>query len=474
AKRSFQHHELLIYIKNSPIRQTEVHTLIPTRILEKFGLLKMSSLSSLSSDTDKDDLQIHENEVLSGKSCKYLVRNLMGEGTFGQVARCLRLDTMENVAVKIVRKEFTCAGKKEVRALQEVSILDLNKSNLVTFFESFMHKGHVCIVVEKLQQSLHDFMKERKGTPLCVSEIRVITHQVLVALKALKSIDVVHGDIKPDNIMLVNHYLQPYRVKLIDFGLTRPVSTLKRGTVIQALAYRAPEVILGLPIDEAADMWSLGCVMAFFYLNRHLFPLRCEYEVIRNIVQIRGQPSDLLLDDGIHTNKFFNKNKDQGWRLNTQTEYLLPKTDTESQDTRAFLSLLKRMLAVDSIKRLTPTEALGHRFITMRHLSKEPESDPYVTLSYENMKACPSQDPTDEISCFVTSSEVSHGRESTASTDTTDSPSPAMDSAIDDGPPATNPVDLPNVLPACCCCFVPAVLFSLLFRSHPGFSSYIH
>uniref|UniRef100_A0A3Q1JWN8 Protein kinase domain-containing protein n=1 Tax=Anabas testudineus TaxID=64144 RepID=A0A3Q1JWN8_ANATE len=260
---------------------------------------------------------IHENEVLSGKSCKYLVRNLMGEGTFGQVARCLRLDTMENVAVKIVRKEFTCAGKKEVRALQEVSILDLNKSNLVTFFESFMHKGHVCIVVEKLQQSLHDFMKERKGTPLCVSEIRVITHQVLVALKALKSIDVVHGDIKPDNIMLVNHYLQPYRVKLIDFGLTRPVSTLKRGTVIQALAYRAPEVILGLPIDEAADMWSLGCVMAFFYLNRHLFPL-----------------SDLLLDDGIHTNKFFNKNKDQGWRLNTQTEYLLA---TESQDTRAFL-----------------------------------------------------------------------------------------------------------------------------------------
>uniref|UniRef100_A0A7N5ZY95 Protein kinase domain-containing protein n=1 Tax=Anabas testudineus TaxID=64144 RepID=A0A7N5ZY95_ANATE len=343
---------------------------------------------------------------MNWKSCKYLVRNLMGEGTFGQVARCLRLDTMENVAVKIVRKEFTCAGKKEVRALQEVSILDLNKSNLVTFFESFMHKGHVCIVVEKLQQSLHDFMKERKGTPLCVSEIRVITHQVLVALKALKSIDVVHGDIKPDNIMLVNHYLQPYRVKLIDFGLTRPVSTLKRGTVIQALAYRAPEVILGLPIDEAADMWSLGCVMAFFYLNRHLFPLRCEYEVIRNIVQIRGQPSDLLLDDGIHTNK-------------------------------AFLSLLKRMLAVDSIKRLTPTEALGHRFITMRHLSKEPESDPYVTLSYENMKACPSQDPTDEISCFVTSSEVSHGRESTASTDTTDSPSPAMDSAIDDGPPAT-------------------------------------
>ncbi|XP_045901918.1 homeodomain-interacting protein kinase 2-like [Micropterus dolomieu] len=400
---------------------------------------------SLESYTENEDIPAYENHILSDI---YLVQNLKGQGTFGKVAHCIKLDTMENVAVKIVKKHFTWAGEREAFALKKLRVLDLNKSNLVKFFESFEHRGQMCLVLEMLDKSLHDLMIERRNRPLRLSEIRVISQQMLVALNALKNIGLVHADIKPDNVMLVHHQLQPFRVKLIDFGMASPVSIVKHGSIIQALGYRAPEVILGLPVDEAIDMWSLGCVMAFMYLGQHLYPIRCEYEVVRIIVQMQGQPGDHLLDAGVHSKKFFSKNQDstkQVWRLNTPAEYKLetgqetqqsraisnkytcmedmtkdhpkPKADTEYEDTRAFLSFLKRTLSVDSVTRIAPTEALGHRFITMRHFPRDTDPDPYVASSCVNMKVCPSQDSPVEISCFVTSSEVLHHSATTASSD---------------------------------------------------------
>lgn len=215
-----------------------------------FQLLKM--LSSTSS-SERDDFQVCEKDILRGKSCKYLLRNLKGEGSFGKVARCVKLDTMDNVAVKIVKKWSTWSAKKEVNAFKRISILH-----------------HVCIVLKVLDRSLQDFMIERRCKPLHLSEIRVISQQMLMGLNALKSLGMVHADIKLDNIMLVNHRLHSFRVKLIDFGYAAPVSSVKCGTTIQAIGYRAPEVILGLKMDEATDMWSLACVMEYLFLSQHL------------------------------------------------------------------------------------------------------------------------------------------------------------------------------------------------------------
>uniref|UniRef100_A0A8C9ZWM2 Protein kinase domain-containing protein n=1 Tax=Sander lucioperca TaxID=283035 RepID=A0A8C9ZWM2_SANLU len=298
---------------------------------------------------NKTNFQIEEQEVLPTTSGGYLVETFLGEGRFGKVARCLKLKTNEKMALKIVRTDAGTTGKREVAMLRRLRKLDEDKNNLVRMTEYFRHKGHYCLVFEMLDTSLHDLMKERNSKPLCLSGIRVISQQMLVALNALKSIGLLHTDIKPDNVMLVNHKLQPFRVKLIDFGLAATVSTMFLGT-IQALGYRAPEVILGLPLDEAVDMWSLGCVLAFL------------------------------------KNKEFSVPK---WRLNTQKEYKL-KTDsmtkcrnvkqaTEYDDTLAFLSLLKRMLHVDCKKRISPSEALGHRFITMRHLPRHTHDRSYVT-----------------------------------------------------------------------------------------------
>uniref|UniRef100_A0A3Q3W3V0 Protein kinase domain-containing protein n=1 Tax=Mola mola TaxID=94237 RepID=A0A3Q3W3V0_MOLML len=186
------------------------------------------------------------------------------------IVECKNVDSKEKMAVKIVERNLSAAAVKEVSILKNLRQLDENKNNLVRFVEHFQQKGCSCLVFEILDMSLYDFLKKRSFNPLRVSEMRVIAQQMLVALNALKSIGLIHGDIKPDNIMLVNHTAQPFKIKLIDFGLAHSASKITAGTKIQAVGYRAPEVMLGCPMNEAIDMWSLGCVLAFMYLGRHL------------------------------------------------------------------------------------------------------------------------------------------------------------------------------------------------------------
>ncbi|CAJ1064624.1 homeodomain-interacting protein kinase 2-like [Xyrichtys novacula] len=70
-----------------------------------------------------------------------------------------------------------------------------------------------------LDRNLIQLLNDRKGRPLSLNEIRPIAQQLFTASHALKGIGVIHADLKPDNVMLVNHETQPFRVKLIDFGL---------------------------------------------------------------------------------------------------------------------------------------------------------------------------------------------------------------------------------------------------------------
>lgn len=109
----------------------------------------------------------------------------------------------------------------------------------------------------------------------------LIIRQVLTALLKLKQLGLIHADLKPENIMLVDPARQPYRVKVIDFGSASHVSKTVCNTYLQSRYYRAPEIILGLPFCEAIDMWSLGCVVAELFLGWPLYPGSSEYDQIR-------------------------------------------------------------------------------------------------------------------------------------------------------------------------------------------------
>ncbi|XP_016094436.1 homeodomain-interacting protein kinase 1 [Sinocyclocheilus grahami] len=239
-----------------------------------------------SSSNGEGDYQLVQHEILCSVANSYEVLEFLGRGTFGQVAKCWKRGTNEIVAIKILKNHPSYArqGQIEVSILNRLSAENADEFNFVRSYECFQHKGHTCLVFEMLEQNLYDFLKHSKFSPLPLRHIRPILQQVATALMKLKSLGLIHADLKPENIMLVDPIRQPYRVKVIDFGSASHVSKAGCSTYLQSRYYRAPEIILGLPFCEAIDMWSLGCVIAELFLGWPLYPGASEYDQVSHVM----------------------------------------------------------------------------------------------------------------------------------------------------------------------------------------------
>ncbi|XP_077104337.1 homeodomain-interacting protein kinase 3 isoform X2 [Siphateles boraxobius] len=369
------------------------------------------------------DYQLVQHELLCSLKNTYEVLDFLGRGTFGQVVKCWKRGTSDIVAVKILKNHPSYArqGQIEVGILSRLSSENADEHNLVRAFECFQHRSHTCLVFEMLEQNLYDFLKQNKFSPLPLKVIRPILQQVAMALKKLKAMGLIHADLKPENIMLVDPVRQPYRVKVIDFGSASHVSKAVCSTYLQSRYYRAPEIILGLPFCEAIDMWSLGCVIAELFLGWPLYPGALEFDQIRYISQTQGLPGEHLLNVGTKTSRFFCRESDSpyaGWRLKSTEEhetetglkskearkYIFSCLDdiahvnlvmnlegcdllAEKVDRAEFVGLLKKMLLIDAEGRIAPSDALSHPFVTMQHILDFPHSN-HVKSSFHIMDVC--------------------------------------------------------------------------------------
>ncbi|XP_058987515.1 homeodomain-interacting protein kinase 2 isoform X3 [Musca domestica] len=375
-----------------------------TKVATSGGHANTQAPSKRSSSGADGDYQLVQHEVLYSLSAEYEVLEFLGRGTFGQVVKCWKRGTSEIVAIKILKNHPSYArqGQIEVSILSRLSQENADEFNFVRAFECFQHKNHTCLVFEMLEQNLYDFLKQNKFSPLPLKYIRPILEQVLTALLKLKQLGLIHADLKPENIMLVDPVRQPYRVKVIDFGSASHVSKTVCNTYLQSRYYRAPEIILGLPFCEAIDMWSLGCVVAELFLGWPLYPGSSEFDQIRYISQTQGLPTEHMLNSASKTSKFFYRDTDSTypfWRLKTIEEHEA-ETNTKSKearkyifnclddigqvnvptdleggqllaektDRREFIDLLKRMLTIDQERRLSPADALNHSFTRLTHL----------------------------------------------------------------------------------------------------------
>uniref|UniRef100_A0A8C1D8E5 non-specific serine/threonine protein kinase n=1 Tax=Cyprinus carpio carpio TaxID=630221 RepID=A0A8C1D8E5_CYPCA len=401
---------------------------LPNRVAGGGGNATAQSIAHSTSTTkssnshSEGDYQLVQHEILCSVSNSYEVLEFLGRGTFGQVAKCWKRGTNEIMAIKILKNHPSYArqGQIEVSILSRLSTENADEFNFVRSYECFQHKNHTCLVFEMLEQNLYDFLKHSKFSPLLLKCIRPVLQQVATALMKLKSLGLIHADLKPENIMLVDPSRQPYRVKVIDFGSASHVSKAVCSTYLQSRYYRAPEIILGLPFCEAIDMWSLGCVIAELFLGWPLYPGASEYDQIRYISQTQGLPAEYLLSAGTKTSRFFHRGPDSSyplWRLKTPSEHEaefgikskearkyifnclddmmqvnmtnLEGTDilAEKADRREFIDLLKKMLTLDADKRITPTKTLNHPFVTMAHLLHFPHSS-HVKSCFQNMEIC--------------------------------------------------------------------------------------
>uniref|UniRef100_A0A3B5A6A4 Protein kinase domain-containing protein n=1 Tax=Stegastes partitus TaxID=144197 RepID=A0A3B5A6A4_9TELE len=231
-------------------------------------------------------------DIITGSKLgkRHIVEDILGEGGFGVVAKCQNMCTGRTEAVKVNRCEPDDMYQAfvEISLLKRLRCLNADTCNIVEWNGYFFHEENICMTFEVLDVSLDTYLTQRGNPGLPVTEIRPVLHQVATALSHLHSIGVVHLDLKPENIMVVDRTQQPVRVKIIDFGLSGLLSEIKQGLRQGSTWYMAPEMILAAPLNETLDMWSLGVIAAELAMGCPLYPGNIDYDVLSYIVETQG------------------------------------------------------------------------------------------------------------------------------------------------------------------------------------------
>ena len=228
---------------------------------------------------------------------RFEVVQLLDRGTFGTVFRAWDPKWHQYVALKVVRRveNYVQDAEFEVSILEKVAHLDVRSSYTVQLYKFFHYHGHFCIVTELLGESLHAALKLQRNrrSPVRIGVIRMVTQQLLHALAFLRSIRLIHADLKTENILLGQPGMtldtpeDRIFVKLIDFGgATWEEDSHPR--VVQTRHYRSPEVVLGLEWSYPCDMWSLGCILLELYEGRLTFDTRDTAEHLAMIERFSG------------------------------------------------------------------------------------------------------------------------------------------------------------------------------------------
>jgi serine/threonine-protein kinase PRP4 len=144
-----------------------------------------------------------------------------------------------------------------------------------------------------------------KGLPL--QTVQQYSKQIFLALRFLRKVKVIHGDVKPDNILMS---LSKLEVKLCDFGSAMNVSETVATAYAQPRYYRSPEIMIGLPYDTQVDLWSAGVTLFELATGKILFTGKSNNAMIRQILEVSGKFSERMLKKGTCTSKHFNKDAD--------------------------------------------------------------------------------------------------------------------------------------------------------------------
>ncbi|KAG9000403.1 dual specificity protein kinase yak1 [Tulasnella sp. JGI-2019a] len=356
-------------------------------------------------DNEDYDYILYVNDWLGAEDGrnKYLILDVLGQGTFGQVVKCQNMKTHQIVAVKVVKNKpaYFNQSMMEVKILQQLNDKwDVDdQHHILRLKETFIHKNHLCLVFELLSSNLYELIKQNQFGGLSTQLVKVFTSQLLDSLTVLKEARLIHCDLKPENILLKS--LQSPQIKVIDFG-----SACFEGetvyTYIQSRFYRSPEVLLGLSYSSAIDMWSLGCIAVELFLGLPLFPGTSEYNQITRIVEMLGMPPLEMLERGKQSRNFFYEYQDEygkHWRLKSIEQYSRDRNENEQpgkkyfahsklpeiiksapmqkssskngadvekemQHRAAFIDFVSGLLHLNPEERWTPQQARLHPFIT--------------------------------------------------------------------------------------------------------------
>lgn len=226
----------------------------------------------------------------------YAIGNQIGKGTFGTVFEVRDMKDNKTWATKVIEKKSTPMQSLKILE-REINILKvLNHPHIISLREVFESASKIYLIMEKC---LSDLMKLTRDENMRFTEsnVRPIINDLTSAITYLHKNDIVHRDVKMENVLVTNNpnnVNDHMYIKLSDFGL----SIVKSGHGIAnmlnercgTLQYMSPEILQSKSYSQQCDVWSIGVITYYILSLQMPFTGKTEAEIITNICSSIPQP----------------------------------------------------------------------------------------------------------------------------------------------------------------------------------------
>ncbi|XP_034542356.1 death-associated protein kinase 2 isoform X2 [Notolabrus celidotus] len=286
----------------------------------------------------------------------YEIGDPLGSGQFAIVKRCIEKSTGVEYAAKFIKKRQSRASRRGVKKEEierEVDILQqIQHPNIVALHDVFENRTDVVLILELVSGGeLFDFLAQKES--LSEEEATQFIKQILHGVQYLHSKRIIHFDLKPENIMLLDSNVSLPRIKLIDFGLAHKIEAGEDfKNIFGTPEFVAPEIVNYEQLGLEADMWSIGVITYILLSGASPFLGDSKQETLANISALNYQFDEELFNNTSELAKSF----------------------------------IRELLEKDTRKRMTIEDALNHHWIkSFGHIVEE-RAAPEVEKNTEQFK----------------------------------------------------------------------------------------
>jgi serine/threonine protein kinase len=244
----------------------------PTAEEELLTLTNGPQPSRPASRTELNFLAPPEQPDELGRLGNYRILRRLGQGGMGCVFAAEDLTLLRPIALKVMLPSVAANPDARARFLREGrTAAAVRSDHVVTIYHVGEANGVPFLSMELLRGQTLDQWLRTQTTPPTEAILLRVAHDVLTGLVAAHSLGLIHRDLKPANLWIE---ADPRRIKLLDFGLTCPMSAphlTHAGTVVGTPAYMPLEQANCQPMDGRSDLYSLGAVLHRMAAGRAVF-----------------------------------------------------------------------------------------------------------------------------------------------------------------------------------------------------------